>query len=56
MATLESLQKQLDDRTLNPQDLSIKQRQIIDELIDRGELKGPKMLELNKMRGAAADK
>ena len=29
MATLESLQKQLDDRTLNPQDLSIKQRQII---------------------------
>ena len=56
MATLEELQKKLDDRTLNPQDLSLKQRQIIDELIDRGDLKGPKMLELNKMRGAAAEK
>ena len=56
MATLEELQKKLDDRTLNPQDLSLKQRQIIDELIDRGDLKGPKMLELNQMRGAAADK
>ena len=56
MASLKELQKKLDDRTLNPQDLSREQRAIIDELINRGELKGPKMLELNQMRGAAADK
>ena len=54
MATLEELQKRLDDKSLNPQDLSIKQRRLIDELIDRGDLKGPKMQELNRMRGAAA--
>ena len=41
MATLEQLQKQLDDRTLVPQELTRKQRQIIDTLIERGDLKGP---------------
>ena len=55
MATLKELQKKLDDKSLNPQDLSKKQRDIIDELINRGELKGPKMQELNRMRGAAAE-
>ena len=48
MATLKELQKKLDDKSLNPQDLSKKQRDIIDELINRGELKGPKMQELNR--------
>ena len=41
MATLEQLQKQLDDRTLVPSELTKKQRDIIDTLIQRGDLKGP---------------
>ena len=41
MATLEQLQKQLDDRTLVPSELTRKQRDIIDTLIERGDLKGP---------------
>ena len=39
MATLEQLQKQLDDRTLVPSELTKKQRDIIDTLIQRGDLK-----------------
>ena len=41
MATLKQLQKQLDDRTLVPSELTRKQRDIIDTLIERGDLKGP---------------
>ena len=41
MATIQELQKQLDDKTLNPRSLNRKQRAIIDELINRGELNGP---------------
>ena len=41
MATLEQLQKQLDDKTLVPSELTRKQRDIIDTLIERGDLKGP---------------
>ena len=52
--TLKELQKQLDDRSLNPADLSPKQRRIIDELINRGELKGPSTTELSLQRDAAA--
>ena len=52
--TLEELQKKLDDRTLNPADISPKQRRIIDELINRGELKGPTMKELTLQREEAA--
>ena len=36
MATIEQLQKQLDDKTLDPNALSSKQRAIIDKLIDKG--------------------
>ena len=50
MATLESLQKQLDERSLDPSKLNRKQREIIDTLIDRGDLKGPKMSELAMQR------
>ena len=50
MATLEELQKGLDERSINPNKLTRKQRRIIDELIDRGDLKGPKMGELAMQR------
>jgi len=53
--TLKDLQKQLDDRSLDPSKLNKKQRAIIDELINRGELKGPKMSELGLQRKEAAE-
>ena len=54
--TLEELQKKLDDKSLNPDTLSREQRGIIDELIKRGELKGPTMGELKAQRNLAAEK
>ena len=53
--TLKDLQKQLDDRSLDPSKLNKKQRAIIDELINRGELKGPKMSELGLQRKEASE-
>ena len=53
MATLKELQKKLDDKSLDPK-LSRKQRKIIDELIKRGELKGPSTSELSLQRKKAA--
>ena len=52
--TLKELQKKLDDRSLNPNELSREQRAIIDELIKRGELKGPTMRDLTLQRDKAA--
>jgi len=52
--TKEELQKRLDDKSLDPSKLNQRQRQIIDELIDRGELKGPKMSVLGAQRTKAA--
>ena len=52
--TKEELQKRLDDKSLDPSKLNERQRQIIDELIDRGELKGPKMSVLGAQRTTAA--
>jgi len=52
--TLKELQKKLDDRSLNPNELSREQRAIIDELINRGELKGPSMRDLTLQRDKAA--
>ena len=52
--TLKELQKKLDDKSLNPNELSREQRAIIDELIDRGELKGPSMRDLTLQRDKAA--
>ena len=37
MATIQELQKKLDDKSLDPSKLSREQRRIIDELIRRGE-------------------
>lgn len=54
MATLRELQKQLDDKSLDPSKLSRKQRLILDELIKRGDLKGPSMREVQAERGKAA--
>ena len=51
--TLKELQKKLDDRSLNPNELSREQRAIIDELINRGELKGPSMRDLTLQRDKA---
>jgi len=56
MATLKELQKKLDDKSLDPSKLSREQRQIIDELIRRGELKGPTMSTLSGQRDEAAQK
>ena len=53
MSTLDTLQKKLDDRTLNPGEFNAEQRAIIDALIDSGRLKGPTTSELSKLRGAA---
>ena len=55
MSTLETLQKKLDDRTLNPNEFNAEQRAIIDGLIDTGRLKGPKMSELSEMRRSATE-
>ena len=52
--TLKELQKKLDDKSLNPNELSREQRAIIDELIKRGELKGPTMRDLTLQRDKAA--
>ena len=52
--TLKELQKKLDDKSLNPNELSREQRAIIDELIRRGELKGPTMRDLTLQRDKAA--
>jgi hypothetical protein len=53
--TLKNLQKQLDDKSLNPSELSKEQRAIIDELIKRGDLKGPSTGELALQREQAAE-
>ena len=55
MSTLQNLQKQLDNKTLNPADLTRKQRQIIDELIKRGDLKGPMTSDIQRERDTAAE-
>jgi hypothetical protein len=56
MATLEQLQKQLDDRSLDPSKLNNKQKTIIDELINRGDLKGPSISEIENQRNTASEK
>ena len=53
---LDELQKLLDERKINPKSLNKEQRNIIDELINRVDLKGPTMSELSELRGAAARK
>ena len=55
MATIEQLQQQLDNRSLDPNNLNSEQRQVIDELIRRGDLKGPSMSQLSEQRKAVAD-
>ena len=54
MATFKEIQSALDNKTLNPSNLSIKERQLIDEAIKRGALKGPFMDDLIQQRGSAA--
>jgi hypothetical protein len=56
MATIEQLQESLDNRSLDPNTLSPKQRKIIDELIRRKKLTGPTMSELSSQRDTAAKK
>ena len=55
MATIEQLQEQLDNRSLDPNTLSPKQRKIIDELIRRKKLTGPTMSDLATQRTEVAD-
>ena len=54
MTTIADLQKQLDNKSLDPNKLNKKQKVIIDELIKRGDLKGPSMSELQSQRAGAA--
>ena len=53
MATIDEIQKRLDNNTLDPSSLTEEQRIIIDELINRGRLKGPTMSELSEKRDVA---
>ena len=55
MATIQQLQEQLDNRSLDPNTLSPKQRKIIDELIRRKKLTGPSMSQLSEQRKEIAD-
>jgi|TARA_Y100000114_G_scaffold122904_1_gene118335 hypothetical protein len=52
---IENLQKQLDDKTLNPENLTNEQKSIIDELIRRKKLKGPTTQQLTEMRKGARE-
>ena len=52
--SLEIIQKQIDNKTLDPSRLSREQRVLIDEAIKRGLLKGPTMGQLQLQRGSAA--
>jgi len=52
--TLKELQKKLDNKSLNPDELSNDQKKIIDELIRRGDLKGPSMRDLTLQRDKVA--
>ena len=54
MATIQQLQEQLDNKSLDPNTLSPKQRKIIDELIKRKKLTGPTMSQLSDQRKEAA--
>jgi phosphotransferase system IIB component len=54
MTTIADLQKQLDNKSLDPNKLNKKQKAIIDELIKRGELKGPPIAEIQIQRQEAA--
>ena len=54
MATLKELQDAINDRSLDPRKLSREQRQIIDELIRRGDLTGPTTSDLTSQRDLAA--
>jgi hypothetical protein len=53
MSTIDEIQKKLDNNTLDPNSLTEEQRIIIDELINRGRLKGPTMSELSEKRDVA---
>jgi len=51
---IEELQNLLDQKKLNPNDLSREDKAIIDELIRRGDITGPTMSELSQERKQAA--
>ena len=52
--SLEIIQKQIDEKTLDPSKLTRQQRALIDEAIKRGLIKGPTMGQLQLQRGSAA--
>jgi hypothetical protein len=54
MATLDEIQKKLDNKTLDPFTLNPQQRDAIDSAIDDGILKGPKTKELMQLRRGVA--
>lgn len=54
MATIDEIQKRLDNKTLDPFNLSPQERDAIDSAIDDGVLKGPKTRELMQLRRGVA--
>jgi len=54
MATLQDIQKQIDNNTFDPSKLNSRQRQAVDEAIKRGLITGPSMDELQSKRAGAA--
>lgn len=55
MATLQEIQERIDNNTLEPENLTVQQREAIDTMIDAGELRGPKMGNLIDTRNQARE-
>ena len=55
MATLQEIQERIDNNTLEPENLTVQQREAIDTMIDSGQLRGPKMGNLMDMRDQARE-
>ena len=54
MASLKDIQDQINNNTFDPNKLTIRQRQAVDEAIKRGLITGPSMSELSATRAGAA--
>ena len=54
MASLKDIQDQINNNTFDPNKLTIRQRQAVDEAIRRGLITGPSMSELSAQRAGAA--
>ena len=53
MATLQEIEKAIENKTLDPSKLNRRQRTLIDTAIDKGLIKGPKTDEIIQQRSGA---